>query len=561
MNAQKTFMKLLRGDLLRYAALWSALSVVVTVAAPAAGTPAGTVIRSRSTATYTTQSGAQIDTAYSAYVSFAVAQHAALNLAPASAAATAGGGGASADYALTLVNSGNGSDKIVLSAHSSKGWTAAVYADANGNGVLEANELSAGPVAQTPDLAADAAYPVILRLTVPSGQRTNGEKDTTILQAQSVFASSVTAQGEYTTTIEGAYVNGVLTADKPVPNQGETVSFTCTFTNTGAVRAQNVVVSDLITTGFSFVSASGGTVNSTANPITWSVGAIDPGASATVQLTLRVNLNAVPGTVLFTQMSAGYTTPTGSYSVESNLAQVTVGAAALKSVTITPLSLSASGECMDTIAYRYRLTNTGTQATGIQLNASSSKNFLWSFYRDGNNDGRWDKNDPQISNGASTASIDTVAAGDSVRIFAVAVLPRVAIDQTKDSLHVSAAPSSGGTESAATTVVTTINVPNVVVAMSISPSGNHPSGSELTYTIAYSNSGHAAVDNFSVVDTAPQYTEYVANSIKVDGIAVFDNEGQANVTTDAEHNTVIAVSVGKLSGSRNGSVEFKVKVK
>jgi hypothetical protein len=64
-----------------------------TGSAFAAGTPAGTLIQTRSTASYGTLSGAQKDTSYSDLVTVTVLQKAAVNILPASAAQTAAGGG------------------------------------------------------------------------------------------------------------------------------------------------------------------------------------------------------------------------------------------------------------------------------------------------------------------------------------------------------------------------------------------------------------------------------------------------------------------------------------
>jgi uncharacterized repeat protein (TIGR01451 family) len=315
----------------------------------------------------------------------------------------------------------------------------------------------------------------------------------------------------------------------------------------------------LLISGFTFVSASGGIVNSSLNPITWSVGPLAPGAYTTVLLTAQINPSVAPGTVLYDQMSASYTASTGSFTAESNIAQVTVGSPPRFGVTIVPLTTAAAGECNDTIAYRYSLTNTGNRKDGVALKMSSSLGFPWYLYRDANNNGRWDAADPVLAGGtgSSGAVIDSVAAGDSVRIFAVAILPKDPVDQDKDLLRITAASASNGTSDSAM-VVTTINAPNVgTPQLSIVDT----TGSELTYSIGYSNTGHAAVESFTVVGVAPEFTDYVSNSVMVDGIAAFDEEGSVHVTTDALQRKVITVTVGKLSGAKNGSVEFKVKIK
>jgi uncharacterized repeat protein (TIGR01451 family) len=81
------------------------------------------------------------------------------------------------------------------------------------------------------------------------------------------------------------------------------------------------------------------------------------------------------------------------------------------------------------------------------------------------------------------------------------------------------------------------------------------------YTIAFQNAGNSSVDNFSVIDELPKYTEYIENSVMVNGIPIQDNSGIISITKNLQGNTVIAVSIGKVNSKSSGSVEFNVKVK
>ncbi|MGE5315976.1 MAG: hypothetical protein ACM3Q4_14885 [Acidobacteriota bacterium] len=544
------------------AVMCAAMAVLCSDRAPAAGTPAGTLIRTRSSAIFASRTRARVDTALSASVTVTVLQKAAVNIVPARASRAAGGGGAYADFPFTVSNAGNGADRFQLSIRSAKGWTGIIYADANGDAVLGADEIAAGAVEQTSSLGADQAYAAVLRMTVPPGQYADGTQDTAMIAARSAFASSVQTQAVYTTVVQRASLNGILTADLPAPRQGSTVLFTAVFTNTGSLRAENIAVTCRIPAGFTYVAASGGTVTSTLNPIAWSLGSLDPGAGVQVTLTLQVAQNVPEGTVLSEQMSMSYAAGTSSYTGETNVAQVTVASGQRHEVRVTPMMTARSGEASDTIVYRCRIDNAGDVGEVISVSSLSSRKFSWNCYRDANNNAVFDAADPVItgSSGAAGGIIDSVAAGDSVRIFAVAVMPRVTADQTRDTLRVTASAAQGAASNTGV-MVTTINVPNVLVSKTIFPAGDHPAGTELTYTIAYSNVGHASVENFAVIDNAPDNTEYIANSVKVDGLAVFDNQGSVRIARDAQDKTVITVSVGRLSSARSGSVEFKVIVK
>ena len=164
----------------------------------ASGTAAGTVVSSRSRAIYTTASGANSDTLYSNYISFTVAQMAAVNVTPSTRAFTTSSDSVNVDYALTITNSGNGVDNFNLTSSSTKGWTVTFYHDANGNGVLRRAEGAPAAITATGSLPEDSTYKIIVRIVVPRNPTLNGQSDTTTVTATSVFNNSKTANSALT---------------------------------------------------------------------------------------------------------------------------------------------------------------------------------------------------------------------------------------------------------------------------------------------------------------------------------------------------------------------------
>ncbi|MCX8094590.1 MAG: DUF11 domain-containing protein, partial [Caldisericia bacterium] len=73
------------------------------------------------------------------------------------------------------------------------------------------------------------------------------------------------------------------------PNVGSNITFTITLNNSGPSQATGVQVTDLLPSGYTYVShiASQGTYNPTNG--LWSVGTINSGSSATLQITVTVN--------------------------------------------------------------------------------------------------------------------------------------------------------------------------------------------------------------------------------------------------------------------------------
>jgi uncharacterized repeat protein (TIGR01451 family) len=555
-------------NIISSAVLTLLLSAALIQSAVAVGTPAGTVIQSRSKVVFTTASGATSDTVYSNYVSFTVAQSAAVNITPASNAQTAGRDSVYVEYALTVTNSGNGSDQFTLAGVSSRGWSNAFYYDANGDGTLQAEELGAGAITQTGTIAADASYKILLRLFVPKDPLLNGATDTTTITAVSVFDETKTTTAQARTAVQTVNFSNVatgLSVTPTNPSPGENVVYSITVTNSGSVAATGVSIFDLINASqFSFVSAntSQGSVNTSGSPIAWTVGTINPGASVTISITLQVNNGLANGTVLNNTLSLTYTVGGSTFTVSTNNPSAAIGV--IRIVELSPLSFSATKEPEDTLVYPLTLKNKGNAKDVLELEYSSSKNFPWSFYRDVNQNGLWDAGDLQLtnSNGSGGTDADSVNAYDSVKVLARLIVPNVPADQTQDvtTFTVKSAFEPAKYQSANGT--TTINIADVAIVRTVSPSGNQKPGTEMTFTVTYQNNGHGKAYNVVVSESEPEMMTYTANSVILNDVAKTDAADEDEVTvTTVEGKKVISVNLGILVGqSSAGSITYKAVI-
>ena len=534
----------------------------------AAGTPAGTVIRSRSRVTFSSKSGSQIDTVYSAYVSFTVAQKGAFNATPLTNSITTQSDSTFADYAALLINSGNGNDRAKISAVSSKGWVIQLYSDGNGDGILQTNEVNSGLISLSSLLAADVSYPIIVRVAVPRDETLNGTKDTTSVTVKSNFDSTKLIIGKYITTVRTTGLNALnpgLTVNNPTPSVGQQITYSFVLTNNGGVTVNSLSISDKIPGGLSVVSGNTtqGTFINNTNPITWNIGTLSPSQSITVTVTMQLNSGLTNGMVIPNQFGIQYSTGSNTYTIASNIVLVTVSGKLEYGIEITPMFTSLTKEASDTAWHGVKIKNTGSLKDLFELNVTSSQNLAWKLYRDRNNNGVWDSSDPVLTNTNDSADvdIDTLVAGDSVRVFAQAIVPRFESDLLQDTLHWHAVSAGDHSKFDTKHVVTIMKVPMVRIEKSVFPVGDQPAGSIIGYTIKYFNDGSVGVKDFSVIDTAPIQTNYVINSVKVNGVSVSDNEGGVSITKDESNGTVISVSIGALAANTNGSVEFKVKIK
>ncbi len=541
---------------LKYVLVFMSLFFVGRETVFGAGTPAGTVISSRALATYTTASGAQTDTIYSAYVTFVVSQIAVVNVVLPSLTRNSGVG-LNVDYSLSVLNSGNGTDKFTLTRTSSRGWTTTVFHDINANGTLDAADSLAGPVAATDSLKADSSFKIIVRIAIPNNEALNSLRDSTIVSAVSQFNVSKSAASILQTNVQAAVINvsSSLSVDNAAP-ANVPITFTLSFTNSGLSTASTVSVTDKLDPRFSYVSSTNGGVHSAPDSIRWTFPGLLSGASTSVLVTVNVQSNLLSGTIIPNAMSVSYDDGAFHRSKNSNI--VNIGIGNIYSVTISPDSISSSKEPDDSVRYYLTVRNTGNLKDVIELSAASSQPLNWTFIKDVNNNHILDGGDAPLTNtnAHGGVDVDSVAAGDSVHVFGLAILPMVQFDQTRDATTFTATSAASASKFHNSIATTTTNIPVVDVAISVSPLPNlqQPPGAELTYTISYLNRGHADIDtSFVVTARIPDSTRIILGSVKLGASSVPDSAVVKNGS--------VIVKTGTLKQSTSGTVEFKVRIK
>jgi uncharacterized repeat protein (TIGR01451 family) len=522
----------------------------------AAGTTAGTVISSRAVATYTTVSGANVDTAYSLFVAFIVKQGGAVNVLLPSLAKTSGDG-LNVDYALTVLNSGNGTDKFSVTHFSSHGWQVLLYHDINGNGILDAADSNAGLIASTDSVKADSSFKIVARVVVPNNETLNGQSDSTVVTAASQFDPTKSAGSILKTNVQTALIvtNSSLSVDNAAPNPPGPITFTFSITNSGQSAATNVVVADLFDSRFSYVSSTNGGVHVSADSIQWAFASIAPGGSVGATFTVSLQASLLPGTVIPNTMNIVYNDGMLLRNKTSNTVNINIGNSF--GVSLTPDSVAAAKEPSDSVKYYFTVKNTGTIKDVIELSAASSQPLAWTFLRDVNNNRVVDPADVPLTNtnGKAGVDVDSVSAGDSVHVFAIAIIPMVQQDQTKDVTTFTATSSGSALKFQSAVASTTTNIPVVSVAISVSPlpSQPQPPGGVLTYTISYSNNGHADIDtSYTVTARIPDSTSFVQGSAKLGTLSLPDS--------NAVRNGSVSIKTAGLKQSTAGTVEFKVKI-
>jgi large repetitive protein len=521
----------------------------------AAGTPAGTVITNTATLTYKDLGGTSFP-AVTATITITVAQKAGVVISPISAARTVGDSTWGV-YPFTVQNTGNGKDKYDLTSVSAHSWTAEIYRDLNGNGVLDAADIAAGTVTSTDTLLADSLARFVTRVFVPKGTA-NGTSDNLTVGSVSRYDNAVSDSKVYTTTVQRALLAFTKNQDLANPQPGQTINYTLSYSNSGSGPALGAVLTDVLNTNVTLVGGSitgGGTYNSGTRTITWNVGRVGAGASGSFTFQATVNTQVPVGTVIpnlghytFTDSTSG-----GFKDTTSNTVNATVALLTGLSSAISPAAQTQDAGLR--VLYGLTVTNLGNAADSVRLTYTSSAAFTWKFYVDINGNGLIDGADSLIS----VNKLGPLALGASLKLIAMDTIPHPTPDRTLDSaVYTFTSLTNAGTNSAVTGK-TTVRAPILALVKSVAVvGGGQPvPGATLRYTLQYSNSGTGASQQSAVSDPVPANTSYVANSVVLNSATKTDASDADEVTVSSG---TVNVNLGTVAAGFNGTITFDVKI-
>ena len=273
---------------------------------------------------------------------------------------------------------------------------------------------------------------------------------------------------------------------------GQAVTYTVTTTNRGTVTVANPVLSAVVPTGTTFVSANaGGTV--AAGAVQWALGALAP--SATITRIFTVQAGSASGAI--SAQATAIDQVDGTNQSTSTLTTVVSTPASL-GLTVTPdHSPVQPGEAVD---FTFTVSNPGTAAfTGRGVTVE------------------W--NVPNFVTGATAGEIDfqtylELAPGQSFSFHKSFTVAAAVADGAGMRLEASAYLIDGdrfGAVTAADAVIDT--VPTLAVALTDDAAGKAVSGQTVTYTLTAANHGSATVPNVALDAPVPFGTTLLAASV------------------------------------------------
>jgi uncharacterized repeat protein (TIGR01451 family) len=246
------------------------------------------------------------------------------------------------------------------------------YSSATGTGWACSHAGGTVTCTRSNALAVGSSYPAITLVVNVSQTAGASVTNTASVSGGGQTNTANDTASDPTTVVSSSDLSVSKTVNNANPIQGQNVTFTVTLTNNGPTNATNVVVTDALPAGLTFVSAtpSAGTYN--AGTGAWAVASLASGSSATLQL---VALVANAGTLTNTaQVTASDqpdpdSTPGNNNAAEDDQASASVGAAAPPSIGLTK-SVSPSGTQLPgtELTYTVAFANTGgSPATAFVL--------------------------------------------------------------------------------------------------------------------------------------------------------------------------------------------------
>ncbi|CAM4041100.1 cell surface protein [Bacillus wiedmannii] len=462
-------------------------------------------------------------------------------------------------YSIALANIGNIAATNVIYTDQIPSGTTFIPGSVTVNGVTQAGANPANGIS-IGTIAANSTTTVSFQVFVPSIPQTNPilNSGTTTYQYIPV-PNQPAVSGTDTTNIVSTQVNNATVTmakavDKNYADIGDTLTYTVAFTGTGNTNANNVIFTDIIPTGTTFVLNSltiDGTTQVGANPTNGvNIGSITTGSTKNVSF--QVVVNTIPASnVVSNGSSASYqytVNPSQSpvtKNISSNLVSTQINNANLTLTKSTNKQFATIGE---TISYTILITNSGnTAATNVQLTDPLPNGTILT-------PGTVTLNGVlQNVDSLVALPIGTIPGGATFTLsFQVTVINITAqnpiINNAFASYLYTVNPSLPPTSKTANSnsVTSTIRLANLQATKSVDKTFAEV-GDVLTYTFALTNDGNVAANNVVLSDSIANGTAFVPNSVTINNIA------QPGVTS-------ASINIGSINANTTITASFQVLI-
>ena len=197
---------------------------------------------------------------------------------------------------------GNGTDDMTVAVVSRRGWPVRVHVDANGSGTLDGGD----PLLSAPaTLAMGDTADLLVVVDVPGSATVRGMVDTLDVDVTSLYDATATDAlfDELFIQSVGIVVTLTKAVDQPSGTIGDVLTYTITYNAVGPATATNLVITDPIPAGATYLSgtltidglsvtdatdADNGSFEAGNNRVVFTIGDVSGGATGTVTFQVRI---------------------------------------------------------------------------------------------------------------------------------------------------------------------------------------------------------------------------------------------------------------------------------
>ncbi len=323
----------------------------------------------------------------------------------------------------------------------------------------------------------------------------------TFYNAVTVAQGAVSAAtGPTAPVFVGAPALTLTKSDSPDPaTPGQPLAYTLRYTNTSAVPATSVVVTDTlpdhIVGGYAVPAPSSGAFVP-GGVLTWTLGTLGGNSSGSIQLVVTLTVPIADGTVL---------TDTAGIACAEGVSAQAVATTTVRSAPAFQVSKVASGDPVrpgDRVTFTVAVTNTGTEnATGVVITDALPAHTAFA-----------DATPPYDgpTGGVLTWTVGPLNVG-AAAVYTVAVTVDFPLTSGLQLVNRAFVSSDQGVTGTAAATVTVQSAPVLSLAKADGPDPV-PSLGTLVYTLTFTNTGDAVATDVWLTDTLPAGVTFASAS-------------------------------------------------
>lgn len=363
----------------------------------------------------------------------------------------------------------------------------------------------------------------------------DGGTPISINQADFTLPATIDPTAYFTkTTVTCADLSIIKTVNSTTPKVGVNLTFTITAKNLGVVAATGVVVTDILPSGYTYVSnnPSVGAYNSSTG--IWTVGNLAVNASATLNIVATVKISgnyANTASVTGDQQDSDLTNNSATATPTPDALQANLG--------ITKTVDVQSPVMGDNVVFTLTATNAGpdnaTNARVIDL-LPSGYTYVSSTVTAGT-----------YNNTTGVWSIGALANGATAKLTVTATVKTSGVYTNTASVTADELDPVGGNNTASVTPTPNAALVNLSIEKTVAIGKGTAIGDEFDYTIVVKNIGSQLATGISATDVMPLGITYLAS-----------NAGYGTATYNTANKTV-TWSIGNLAVGASITLTIKAK--